>query len=193
MSPILSARGGMSANAYGWGALAGAATSFDSIATATAPGGTTTLSFSSIPGTYQHLHLRGIVRSETAGDIIELRINGVSSGYRQHRLLGNRVAASAANTTSGTGIFLAGVGNSGTSNSHYDVFYLDILDYASTTKTKVVRLFSGSERASSDSIVYLGSGLYNATTAITSLSVVGQSYNISSGSSVALYGIKGSA
>ena len=63
MSPILSARGGMSAGAYGWGAASGAGTSFESIATATGTGSSGTITFSSIPSTFKHLQIRGISRN----------------------------------------------------------------------------------------------------------------------------------
>jgi hypothetical protein len=71
---------------------------FESIATATLGSDTATIEFTSIPSTYQHLQIRGILRTDysniTTGSYLE--VNGDTTGpYAAHRILGTGSAASA--------------------------------------------------------------------------------------------------
>ena len=191
MSPVISTRGGVSAGAYGWGAAAGSSTAFESIATATGTGSSGTITFSSIPSTFTHLQIRGRLRTISAGDSAVIRVNGQSSGYPVHLLYGTGASALANANTARSGVFVAGFANSGTSNSSSDVFICDILDYRSTTKNKTIRVFAGTDRNSSDGVVMLNSGLFLDTSAITSVSInTESSYNFTTTSTFALYGIK---
>lgn len=84
-------------------------TSYESIATVTVgAGGSSSISFSSIPSTYKHLQLRGIVRTTDTsaaasdGNYIGIRFNGdTGANYVAHNLYGNGGSAVA---TSGTGL-----------------------------------------------------------------------------------------
>ena len=71
-------------------------TSFDSIATVSVgSGGSNTISFTSIPGTYKHLQIRGIVRSSypSVQPSLALQING-GWGLKNHSLYGDGASAS---------------------------------------------------------------------------------------------------
>lgn len=175
-------------------------TSFESIATVTATGGESSLSFTSIPATYQHLQVRGIARDTSTafyGDIgLKFRFNSDSgNNYASHQLYGNGSSAGTSSATSANGISgWFGQVNSGSSNTTvYGVSILDIHDYASTTKNKTTRLFAGSSanQTTTDFGVALSSGLWMSTSAITSITILANYANIAAGTTFALYGIRG--
>lgn len=170
--------------------------SFESIASATGTGSSNTITFSSIPGTYQHLQIRGLFKSTGASDggdlTLTMRFNNDSgTNYVRHTLRGNGSAASGLNDTAITSIYVgSGVGGTGTTNM-LGANIIDIHDYASTTKNKTTRSFSGGEINTTPSQVLLNSGLWLSTAAITSISLIDIYGNFTTSSTFALYGIKG--
>jgi hypothetical protein len=176
-----------------------ASTAFESIATATGTGSSATITFNSIPGTYQHLQIRGIARDATGtntANTFYIRFNSDSgANYTQHLLRGNGTAADAIGSTSLTGIQGSSqmVGNSVAADI-LAANIIDILDYASTTKNKTVRTFNGANwnATSTNQRVVLGSGVWLNTSAITRIDlVVTDGKSFSTDSTFALYGIKG--
>lgn len=177
----------------------GLATSFESIATVTVgAGGSSSIDFNSISGTYQHLQIRGIVRSSNAVTVDQsmLRLNGdtSSSSYAFHQVGGNGSSAFAEGYGTGT---LGGIapltrqpGTSGTAST-FGTFVVDILDYTNTNKYKTVRILYGYD-ANGSGQVGLTSGLFLPNTnAITSISLVIQGGgNYAQYSTAALYGVK---
>ena len=166
--------------------------SFESIATVTASGGEATLSFTSIPSTYTHLQIRGIGRStfgNATNDPMNVRFNGITtSSYAYHFLYGRSSSVSADGYTPETvmqgGIFP----NNGQLANAFGVVILDVHDYASTTKNKTLRSFSGLD-VNGDGYSWMGSGLFMSTNAITSISFTHNNWR--AGTTFALYGIKG--
>lgn len=173
--------------------------SFESIATATGTGSSGTITFSSIPSTYKHLQIRGIFKVAGTGfyiDDLYLRLNGDSgSNYARHALLGTGAAASAAGAASSSYIDCGRVLSSdATIANTMFAAVIDIQDYQSTTRNKTVRIFSGADGNLSDTSfrVYLASGLWMNTNAVTSLTFsTASSLNFTTATSVSLYGIKG--
>ena len=170
--------------------------SYESIASSS--GGAATITFSSIPSTYQHLQLRALVRvtSGTSGtDNLGFRLNSDSgSNYAYHYLSGSGASAAASAGTSQTGMLVRDMipRNSFTA-SVYGVLIIDILDYKDTNKYKTTRTLSGMDGNGSGTVA-LNSGLWQSTSAVTSISLYdfdNPSYSFSSDSSFALYGIKG--
>lgn len=193
MSPVISTRGGVSAGAYGWGALAGSSTAFESIATTTATGGST-VTFSSISSAYTHLQIR--ILAKTTADYKDFRLtaNGdTGTNYSSHFLGGTGSAASAAGYATAANIRLDSGFGSGLSTFGYDAFIIDALDYASTTKYKTFRTFSGGDYNTTGGQIYVGSGLWQSTSAITSLTFTAVSGTYANPSYFALYGIKAAA
>jgi hypothetical protein len=196
LSPVISTRGGVSAGAYGWGAAAFDPFSFQSIATATGTGSSGTISFTSIPATYTHLQIRGIMRTDEPGATetnCYITVNGVTgTSYAYHILRGNGATVVASGGAS-TGFTFPGnaTGAAATANV-MGVLIADVLDYASTTKNKTLRYFTGFDRNGAGE-VYVSSGLYNATTAITSIEIKTSSNNWTTATTFALYGIKAAA
>jgi hypothetical protein len=196
MSPVIGSLANSSARGLGglraFGALT---TSFESIATFT--GGTSSIEFTSIPATYQHLQIRFTTKDTRSGaalNNVNLIINSdTGSNYTDHVLLGNGGGGSA--TFSGdTGLTYAAMGLSPSGTSTADVFsggVIDIVDYANTNKYKTLRSFHGFDSNGSGSI-RLRSSLWQNTNAITSIKLqVENNGNFNSNSRFALYGIKG--
>lgn len=160
--------------------------SFESIATATGTGSSGTISFTSIPSTYKHLQIR---LWNNNGNGIRLRFNSNTSAiYGYHRLRGNGTAASANASTSDTSI--VNISETTSSANIGGVAIIDIIDYASTTKNKVTRTFTGYDENGSGAID-LHSGLWISTSAINAIEIYATSGNFTTSSTFALYGIKG--
>ena len=163
---------------------------YESIQTITVgTGGSTTVQFTSIPSTYKHLQVRGIMRlSEAATDNwATVSGNGTAIG---HSLIGSGTAASAAaNTGTNSAWFSDTVANSSTANV-FSGFVLDILDYSNTSKYKTYRSLWGYD-ANGSGYVGLSSNLDNSTTAISTLTFATRSGGgYRQYSSFALYGVK---
>jgi hypothetical protein len=171
---------------------------YESIASFTADGTAATYTFTSIPATYKHLQIRSIGRHAAAisgSTTTFLRFNSDTSGsYDYHFLRGDGSAVQAygyANNSS-TEIYNSLIYNSSTAGA-YGAAIIDIHDYSSTTKNKTVKYFSGSDAntASSSFQVVIGSSLWRNTAAISGIQIYTGGANFVSGSTFALYGIKG--
>ncbi len=176
---------------YGWGW-----SEMDSIATVTVgSGGASSITFSDIPGTYQHLQIRMIGRSTEADTNTDcrLRFNGVSgSSYAAHTLFGTG-AVTAVQAFTDSSIMVAGSRVFTTSSQTASVWggiIADVLDYASTTKNKTMRSFGGWD-GNGSGVVSLTSGLFMSTSAVTSIVITTYSGgNWAQHTTAALYGIK---
>jgi len=173
----------------------GAAGSFESIATLTASGGETVLSFTSIPSTYVSLQIRGIYRDTQASALARnllMQFNSdTGSNYVYHRLEGTGTAATASGAITQTQCLIsdAGVGDSATANI-YGSSIIDIHDYASTTRNKTMRAFAGVDTNGGGQIG-LSSSLWISTAAISSIQMKPGNTAFKAGTTFALYGIKG--
>jgi hypothetical protein len=165
--------------------------SFESIASAS-PAGSSTTTFSSISGSYKSLQIRinGIIPTGTSNSIL-IQFNGdTATNYSFHQLYGNNGTAGAAGSASTTYMVASGYPYGSAVDSYPTGAIVDIHDYASTTKNKTIRSFSGWEHnAATTGEVCLHSGLWRNTAAVTSIRVW-SSVNFGTGTSIALYGIK---
>ena len=170
----------------------GAANSFESIATVTVgAGGSSSVSFSSIPSTYKALQIRGIMRCSAVSDNILIRFNSdTGSNYAWHVLRGSGSAASAAASTSTTSGELGWTAYSGQTANAFGAMVVDILDYANTSKNKTVRSLSGADVNGTGGYMTFGSSLWNSTSAVNAITLVMGSGNFDQYSSIALYGVK---
>lgn len=171
---------------------------YDSIATTTVgAGGSSTISFSSIPSTYKHLQLRYLARDTTGvADItgIVLRFNSDSgSNYTRHYLLsdggGPYGGVSGSTTYINGGLVVSG----GTAASIFATAVIDILDYSDTNKYKTYKVLSGAETNSTSPKGYIDyeSALWRSTSAVSSITITLATGNYAQYSQFALYGIKG--
>lgn len=176
------------------GGAGGGGTAYESIATASLSGATT-VTFSSIPSTYTSLQLRFIIRDVT-GYGSSIRFNGdTGNNYARHAL--GAYLSGGSMTTFASGLASTnqiGVGNwNGMTTNTFSVGIIDIHDYASTTKNKTVRAFSGVDsNGASEGSIDLLSGVWMNTAAVSSLTFFSQGpTNFTTGSTISLYGIKG--
>jgi hypothetical protein len=159
--------------------------SYESIATVNGTGSSGTITFSSIPSTYTHLQVRGMAISADT-DAFHLRMNSdTGSNYAWHRIIGNGTGASATGGFNATRIDVA----PGT-DTFPRAIIVDIHDYASTTKNKTARVFTGIDQNTAGN-VSLYSGLWMNTAAVNTLTFTLNSGNFNSTTVFSLYGIKG--
>lgn len=161
----------------------------------TATGSEASITFSSIPQTYQHLQIRAMTRETRAVTVSSyyVRFNSdTGANYVWHSLYGNGTTVTATAGTSQTSIEGGyDFGSSATANL-FGVSIIDIHDYASTTKNKTVRMIDGRDNNSTNGLIKLASGLWLSTSAITSITVTPTvSGNFAASTTFALYGFKG--
>ena len=152
---------------------------YDSIATTTLGSAASSITFSSIPGTYTDLVL---VLGWVSGTNPRIRFNSdTGTNYSNTTVYGDGTATSYAQTNmDGLNIFAYGVATQ-------PAFYtLDLFSYSgSTNKTCLV---TGSEDKNGSGSVMRQVGLWRNTSAVTSITVFG-SGNFSTGTTATLYGI----
>lgn len=164
--------------------------SFESIATYTGDGSSSVATFSSIPQTYKSLQIRISALGGTSQCIT--KFNGLTSGYTQHFLYGTGSTAAAGGSTGGN-YFYSFWNINGMDGTYPLVQIIDVIDYNSTTKYKTFRALSGSNRnntSTGEIDLWSGSNFSN-TNAITSITIENTGTNFASGTTIALYGIKG--
>ena len=163
---------------------------FESIASVTVGlGGTASVQFTSIPSTYKDLQIRGIIKVGTEVTGPGFYLNNVSTGtsYSYHNLIGTGSAATASGASSQSYDSTMML-QSATANT-FTAFIIDISDYASTTKYKTVRAFTGLDKNGTGEI-RLHSSLFQSTNAITQIDFY-EGNTFSQYSTFALYDIKG--
>ena len=170
------------------GGVAASTNSYESIATVTVgSGGSSTVTFSSIPSTYKHLQIRAMTMASagaTTNGITWINSDTTGTNYYTHNLTGNGSSAAAGAYNYPYTPFFGG----GTSAPQGMV--MDLLDYADTNKYKTLRILSGYDANGSGNIS-LTSQLWKNTAAITNVQFAVTSGNWAQYSSFALYGIKG--
>jgi hypothetical protein len=163
-------------------------TSYESISTVSVgSGGSSSISFTSIPSSYTHLQVRAISKNSSSGNTNSvLSLNGNAIGYR-HYIYGDGSSTGAGAAANGEGVMSA----TSTAANVFGVFVMDVLDYTNTNKNKTVRVLQGVD-ANGSGVVSFNSFLYSTNTnAITSLTLTSSGTNFVQYSSFALYGIKG--
>jgi hypothetical protein len=172
--------------------------SYESIATVdVGTNSPTSITFTSIPSTYTHLQIRGIVRDSRAStwiDTLWMYCNADTTGsnYYSHILYGTGSAAGS-DANAGVNSYGMPIGVTGATNvtTSFAPFVIDILDYANTNKNKTVRSLHGIDD-NTNGQMRLRSGLWTSTSAISSLTFQGGDAGVffQQYSSFALYGIK---
>lgn len=173
--------------------------SYESIQTVTLTSTQATVDFTSIPSTFKHLQIRYIARNSAANtdgyQAIQFNNDSTNGNYYFYHFLegvgSNPVVSAAGGTNAG---ILAGR-NSGASATSgvFGAGIIDILDYTNTNKNKVVRVLAGSDNNGSGNVLDLSSGFWLNTAAVTSIKLLAGlgGYSFVSGTTFALYGIKG--
>jgi hypothetical protein len=168
--------------------------SFDLLETQTLTGSASSVTFSSLStyaSTYQHLQIRFTARSGSgAGATLSsgLRFNSdtTSGNYRWHSLRGNGSNVASFDSSTSDRAAAGLVAGSTAASNVFGANVIDILDPFETTKNKTIRAIGGQGE------VYLYSGAWFSTTAVSSISIFdiyGSSFQ--QYSRFSLYGIKG--
>ena len=159
------------------------ASTFEPIATTTLGSAASSITFSTIPGTYTDLRL--VIVPKGDGPNTYLRFNSdTGSNYSGTYLIGNGTSASSYRETSVTEILLDVRGLDLTSLS---LLTVDIFSYAGSTNKTVLGTFSEDKNGSGQ--VGRLVGLWRSTSTITSLSFRAPGGTFSSGTTATLYGI----
>ena len=174
---------------------------FESIATVTVgSGGQNTITFSSIPSTFQHLQLRSIGRGTTSDDTrigVIVRVNGdTGNNYSHHDLVGDGASTSASADTSTSSLFgqRFQFPQADAGANIFGAMVMDFLDYKDTNKYKTVRnliAFDNNGTTGATGRVIFESGNWRSTSAITSITLAPNAGDFAQYSHFALYGIKG--
>jgi hypothetical protein len=147
------------------------------------------IGFTSIPGTYKSLQIRGINKSNSGGATVSLNMqfnSDTGTNYGIHTLSSDGTTVSAY----GQGAYTSTLGPlSGGQANTFGAFIFDILDYASTTKNKTVLMFGGVDENTSGAYIRLASSVWVNTSAITSITMKPASNSFGAGTTFALYGI----
>lgn len=171
-----------------------------SIATTTVgAGGTSTITFSSIPATYSHLQIRYMAKnSGTSENFVAMKWtynSDTAANYSSHYIYGSGSVTGSAATTSassagGDGLIGIIFDNAVTVPNMFSVGILDIVDYANTNKYKTSKLLFGADLNGLGRISLLSSN-WRSTSAINRIDLSCTTGNFIQYSQFALYGIKG--
>lgn len=161
---------------------------YEPIATTTLSTGATSITFSSITGTYTDIRIVLAVSgfSNTTGGVA-LRFNSdTGSNYSQTRLIGNGTAASSTRRTNVSDIEFF---NNSIASGNPVFLAADIFSYAGSTNKTV--LLEASTDLNGSGSVFRHVGLWRNTAAITAIQAYNTSgYDFSAGTTATLYGIK---
>ena len=177
----------------------------EAIATTYLEADAASVTFSSIPATYEHLQIRWNARSNSTswhGDYLFMQMGSGSvdttSNYAYHNVRGYGTSKSVTKDASHTGILFDMVvssgGSSGPPAPAYGGGVIDLLDYTNTNKLTTISDVGGNPFAASTSYqgVCFGSGLWMTATAVDTI-LMSTAYDgtrgFARGSEFTLYGL----
>ena len=159
---------------------------YEPIATTTLGSAASSITFSSISGSYTDLRCVLVFTGNGGNASASLRVNGDSgSNYSLSRLTGDGASASSSRDTSQTNILLTG--NPYATSTIPQLTEIDIFSYAgSTNKTFLVK--ASADRNGAGYVEY-AVALWRNTSAITSIVISSAVNNFATGTTATLYGI----
>lgn len=184
--PLLAVRGNAAVGSYGFGASVGKAAAMTAIASTTLSTSSSTITFNSIPSTYDDLYLVGY----RIGDAFYVRLNNNATGiYGETIVYGDGGAAYSTRVSSQTewGLF----GDNGNTTTP-GVFMMHLLNYSTSSYNKTYLARSANDINAAGGQARLASGVYQSTTAVSRLDIIGYG-PFTAGSVLSLYGIKKAA
>jgi hypothetical protein len=151
------------------------------------------INFTNIPAGYAHLQVRCFVRGTRSftGEQLYVRFNGDGGNNYSYHYLYSSGGGLAAFGLGSTNVMFLGEFPAGTETANiYSSAIIDVLDYSDTTKAKTLKSIHGfdNNNGTRNQNGWLGSGTWNNTAAITSVTVLSNG-PFSDQSSFALYGI----
>ena len=168
----------------------------EAIATTYLEADASSVTFSSIPATYEHLQLRGTTSTDRDAlhDMVKINLNSdTGSNYSRHNMHGVGSVSQASAQTSqdcSKGSWVSGATDDA---AFYGSMLVDILDYAEDTNKNTTLLWTVGGRYNASGNVACVSGLWDNIAAVTSI-VLAPYYgsNFLRGSEFTLYGLKSS-
>jgi hypothetical protein len=155
-------------------------------------GGSSTISFSSIPATYTDLKVVLSVRNTTATTVgnvtLDMQINGLTTGYTGKQLFGSSTTVGSLNRNN---VIIGTLNSANDTASTFSNIEVYIPNYASSN-AKAYSVDSVSESNTSVTELDLLAKLNSTTSAITSLTFLCSFDNFAQHSTASLYGIKNS-
>lgn len=140
---------------------------------------------------YKHLQIRASFASTSASNSPAIFFNGITgSSYSWHFLNGDGSTVSSGAAPNQANMFI-GQGGTNANTDNFGAHVIDILDAFNTNKNKTIRTLSGLLVPGYLNSVYLNSGVFLNTAAITSITFtdrLGASY--AAKSRFSLYGVK---
>ena len=191
--PLLAVRGNGPAGAYGFGAASEKAAAMTAIASTTLSSNSATITFSSIPATYDDLLVVVYARSSTGG-YPALRFNSDTGTNYSHTSMSGDGSAAASYRSTSTSLIWYGydTGIPSTTNSAA-AYQIHVLNYANTSYNKTVLTRQAADNNGSGASE-VGVGLYRSTSAISAIELrMNFTNTYASGTVAALYGIKKAA
>jgi hypothetical protein len=160
---------------------------FFAVATYTVPASSTasTITFSSIPQTYTHLQIRATLRNSNTNAYAS--ISTASGTVTQHYWYGSGTNPFVLGTSGGTDILSSN--RSDSPSLMYAPHIIDIEDYSSTTRNKVIRVTSGAVLTTSTGSLYFASLVTQNTNAVTTVTLTANT-TFAQYSSATLYAFK---
>ena len=161
------------------------AITYEPIATQTLGSATATVTFSSIPGTYTDLILIAMPSSGTGDEDLGIRFNSdTGTNYSSTILYGT---GSVAGSTRGSNVNKMRIGRVSQTTPFPNIIHIQ--NYANTTTYKTA-LSRHQNEAGDGSYVMASVGLWRNTSAITTITIASETYNLQAGNTFTLYGIK---
>lgn len=141
-----------------------------------------TFDVTGLGSSYKHLQIRMAANSSASGATYWRFNTDSGNNYSQHLLYGNGSSVASGATTSTNAGYIGYTTNAA---SFYPATVIDVLDFASSTKNKTVRILHGDSGN-----IMLNSGAWYSTSAVTSVTLYAN-VNYIAGSRFSIYGVKG--
>ena len=166
----------------------------EAIATTYLEADAASVTFSSIPATYEHLQVRMSVLDSVAGTgYYYIRLNGdTAANYTNHRMTGTSTTTGAAANAGQTYNWSPYLPTIDEGAANYGTWVIDILDYANANKNTTIMWTSGSAAVPA---IAFGSGLWDDTDAVDEIWLAadnGSARDWQRGSEFTLYGLNSS-
>ena len=164
----------------------------EAIATAYLEADYESVTFSGIPGTYEHLQLRASVRTDdTDYDMIKINFNGdTNANYSRHYLRGWDVGEQGGAYTPVDSSYGGWLPGANLYRAYYGSVVVDIFDYADDGNKNTTLSWLVGHPITGSPNLYFVSGVWNSTAAVTSVvATPHQGSNFRRGSEFSLYGL----
>lgn len=163
---------------------------YEAISSTTVGTATASITFSSVPQTYEHLEIRLFARGSAAATLanVTLRINSdTASNYVLSSLEGSGTGVSGLRFGASTSLSIAHVSGDTAAANIFGCGIIFFADYANTTGNKTITSISGNDRDGSGS-VFFRNGLWKSNSAISTIELTLSNFMV--GSVVSLYGLR---